>query len=79
MAEIRVRNLEEWVVEAFRLRARRNGHSLEGELRELLRQEALRRKNEIATEMLSLRDDLRKKDIFTDALAALHESRDGRA
>jgi len=36
MEELRVRKIEDWVVEEFRARAKRNGKRLEGELRELL-------------------------------------------
>ena len=78
MAEIRVRNLDEWVVEALRVRARRNGHSLVEEVRDLLRREAARRNAETAGELLHLRDELRTRHVFTDALGALAASRAGR-
>ena len=55
MTDVRVRNLEAWVVNSLRTRARANGRSLEGELRELLRQEALRPKEELAEELRHMR------------------------
>lgn len=78
MAEIRVRDLDEWVVEALRVRARRNGRSLVAEVRDLLRQEAARRNAETAGELVQLRDDLRARHVFTKALGAIVDSRAGR-
>jgi plasmid stability protein len=36
MADVRVRKLEDWVVNWFRVQAKRHGRSLEGELRQAL-------------------------------------------
>jgi antitoxin FitA len=79
MTEVRIRNVDEWVVESLRLRARANKKSLEGELRDLLRQEALRPKQELAEEFRRMRDELRNKyGTFSDSTAVIREMRDKR-
>jgi antitoxin FitA len=79
MTDVRVRNVDEWVVDALRTRARANRRSLEGELRELLRQEALRPKQELAAELRSMLDELRDRPrSFSDSAAIIREIRDER-
>lgn len=79
MSEVRIRNVDPWVVESLKLRARAHGNSLEGELRDLLRQEAMRPKEELADELRRMRDELRAKyGIFSDSAAVIREMRDER-
>jgi antitoxin FitA len=79
MTDVRVRDVDDWVVESLRLRARANKRSLEGELRELLRREALRPKEELADEFRRMRDELKEKHgTFTDSAAVIREMRDER-
>ena len=79
MTDVRVRNLDEWVVDALRTRACANRRSLEGELRELLRQEALRPKQELADELHTMLDELRHPPRpFSDSAAIIREMRDER-
>ena len=79
MTEVRIRNVDEWIVESLRTRARSKGNSLEGELRELLREEALRPKQELAGELRKMREELRKKyGTFSDSAALIREDRDAR-
>jgi antitoxin FitA len=79
MTEVRIRNVDEWVVESLRLRARANKKSLEGELRDLLRQEALRPKLELGDELRRMRGELREKHgTFPDSTAVIREMRDKR-
>jgi plasmid stability protein len=79
MKEIRVRTLDDWVVESLRLRARSNGQSLEGALRELLRQEAMRPKLELADQLRQMRDHIRSKyGTLSDSAALIREDRDAR-
>jgi plasmid stability protein len=79
MTEIRIRDVDEWIVESLRARARSKGHSLEGELRELLREEALRPKRELAGRLREMRAKLRKKyGTFSDSAALIREDRDTR-
>jgi plasmid stability protein len=79
MTEVRIRNVDEWVVESIRARARATGRSLEATLRELLRQEALRPKQALADELRRMRGELRQKyGTFTDSAALVREDRDER-
>ncbi len=79
MTELRIRKVDDWVVESLRLRARSKGQSLEGALRELLRQEAMRPKLELANELRQMREELRKKyGTFSDSTVLIREDRDAR-
>lgn len=79
MTELRIRNVDEWVVESLRLRARSKGQSLEGALREWLSQEALRPKLELANDLRQMREQLRKKyGSFSDSTALIRKDRDAR-
>jgi plasmid stability protein len=79
MTEVRIRNVDDWVVESLRLRARSKGQSLEGALRDLLRQEAMRPKLELADQLREMREELRKKyGTFSDSAALIREDRDSR-
>ena len=79
MTEVRIRNVDDWIVESLRLRARSQGQSLEGALRDLLHQEAMRPKLELANEFRQMRDELRKKyGTFSDSTALIREDRDSR-
>ena len=51
MTDVRVRNLDDWVVEWHRHQAKLEGRSLEGELRRLITESALAKKRAIADEM----------------------------
>ena len=76
MTEVRIRNVDEWVVESLRLRARADGNTLEGELRDLLRQEALRPKQELAEELRRMRGELQAKHgALSDSTAIIREMR----
>ncbi len=79
MAEVRVRNLEDWVVGWFRSQAKAHGQSLEGELRQALKELAAKRKQEIADE---LRADLKALEArygtFSDSAVLIREDRDTR-
>jgi plasmid stability protein len=79
MAEVRVRNLDSWVVAWFRAQAKHHGKSLEGELRRVLTEAALAKKRAIADEMRSHLDVLRKKyGTFSDSAIGIREDRDAR-
>ena len=79
MAEVRVRKLESWVVAWFRSQAKKHGQSLEGELRETLKDVVLTRKRMTADQ---LRADLKafqeKYGAFSDSAALIREDRDAR-
>ena len=77
MAQIHVRNLDDWIVASFRERAQRNGRSLEAELREALRDEALRSRRRIAGELKTLRDRMEEQyGPLADTTAVLRQMRD---
>jgi plasmid stability protein len=77
MSQVRVRNLEDWVVEAFKARAKRQGQSVEAMLRELLRVEASRPKMELAAELERLREAQRDKyGTFTDSTPLIRAERE---
>jgi antitoxin FitA len=79
MAEIRVRKLEEWVVDALRARAKRHGQSLEGELRRLLCDEAKRPRFEAAERATALRAAIAQEHgLLPDSAASIREDRDAR-
>jgi len=80
MTEVRIRNVDDWVVAFHRRFAKLEGRSLEGELRQVLTDAALRRKREIAAD---LRADLHaleeKHGLFSDSAKIIREMRDTRA
>jgi antitoxin FitA len=79
MTDVRIRNVDPWVLESLRLRARENGNSLEAELREMLCKEAMRPKQELAEELRRMRAELREKyGTFSDSAALIREDRDAR-
>jgi plasmid stability protein len=79
MTDVRIRNVDPWILDSLRLRARENGNSLEGELRTLLRTEAMRPKLELAEELHHMRGELREKyGTFSDSTAIIREDRDAR-
>jgi plasmid stability protein len=79
MTDVRVRNVDPWVVDSLRTRARANKRSLEGELRELLRREAMLPKQELAAELRGMLDELRDRPgAFSDSAAIIREMRDER-
>jgi plasmid stability protein len=79
MTEVRVRNVDNWIVESLRLRAKANGKSLEAALRELLREEAMRPKRELRNELHRMRDVLSEKyGSFSDSATLIREDRDSR-
>jgi plasmid stability protein len=77
MAQIHVRNLEDWIVSSLRERAQHNGRSLEAELREVLRDEALRPRRRIAAELKELRETMHQQHgPMEDTTAILRQIRD---
>ena len=77
MATLTIRNLDDEVVERLKAKAKDNGRSLEGELRELLKQAADRKTRE---ELLAAADRIAAmtpKDVKqTDSAELIREDRD---
>lgn len=79
MTDVRIRNVDDWVVEELHKQARLKKQSLEKTLRELLAQEASRPRQELAVKLREMREELRNKyGTFSDSTALLREERDAR-
>jgi hypothetical protein len=79
MTDLRIRKLDEWVVAALKVRAKRKGHSLEAELRETLQGDVMREKRAIVAEHQEMLKQLRDKyGTFSDSVFLLREERDTR-
>lgn len=79
MSEVRIRQLEEWVASALKARARRHDHSLEEELRIVLRDDVLREKKALAARASARLEKLRQKyGTFSDSAALIREDRNTR-
>jgi plasmid stability protein len=77
MAQIHVRNLEDWIVNSLRERAQHNGRSLVAELRQVLRDEALRSRRRIAAELKELRETMHEQHgPMADTTAIIRQMRD---
>jgi plasmid stability protein len=78
MAEVRVRNLENWVVESMKSRAKRNGHSLEAELREMLTNSVQNERQKLIEKSQKLRDEMKKIcGKLPDSTGFIRNMRDG--
>ena len=79
MADIKVRGVPDWVIEAFRSSALATGHSLEEELRSLLTQVAHERRREFLTDADAFRQQLRTRyGQLSDSTAGIVEDREQR-
>jgi hypothetical protein len=79
MSEVRVRNLEPWVVEFLRDQARHAGCSLEGYLRGRLRQEAMRKRLEWAARLKARQEEFRQKyGVLSDSAELIRQDREER-
>jgi plasmid stability protein len=77
--DVRVRNVDDWVVEWHCHRARPEGRSLEGDLRQILTDAALAQKRAITAEMRTGIQELRAAyGTFSDIAAIIREIRDER-
>jgi plasmid stability protein len=79
MADVKVRNLPDWVVASFRNKAQHEGRSLEEELRMLLTGEAMKRRQETISKLKKFRDKMRKKyGELSDSTPGIREDRQAR-
>ena len=77
MADIPVRNFDDEIVAQLKDRAKIHGRSLEGELREALRDLAMRPRQESVAEAARLRDAIRAKSgVLSDSARYIREDRD---
>lgn len=79
MGDLRIRDVDETIVLEFKARARRHGHTLGEELRELLAGEAVRPRREAADRLRALRESVRQKHgLLPDSTPLVREMRDAR-
>ncbi|WP_422929685.1 FitA-like ribbon-helix-helix domain-containing protein [Singulisphaera sp. PoT] len=79
MKEVRIRNVDDWVVEWLRTQAKREGKTLEGELRQILTDSALAGKRALAAELRDGLDEFRSQGrVFADSARLIREDRDTR-
>lgn len=79
MKELRIRNVDDWVVEWHRTQAKRDGKSLESELREILTENALASKRALADELRAGLDEFRSQGrVFSDSTKLIRDDRDAR-
>ncbi len=79
MADVKIRKLEEWVVESFRAQARKAGHSLEAELRQFLTEAARQRRQQVIDEIKAFNEQLRAKyGEMSDSTPLIREDRESR-
>lgn len=79
MADVKIRKLDDRVVEYFKARAVRAGHSLEEELRRYLGEAALRRRQEAIRRADENREALfRKYGVMPDSVELIRDEREER-
>lgn len=79
MSELRVRNMDGWVIAELKAQARASGKSLEESLREHLRTLALRPRQQMAERARSLREAIAQEcGVLPDSAASIREDRDAR-
>ena len=79
MSELRVRNVEDWVIAELKAQAKGNGRSLEAELRDRLCEIALRPRKEMADRAARLRNQIAEQHgVLPDSAVSLREERDAR-
>ncbi len=71
--------MDEWVIAELKAQAKAHGHSLEAELREQLRELALRPRREMAERAARLRNAIAQEHgLLPDSAASIREDRDAR-
>jgi plasmid stability protein len=71
--------MEDWVIVELKAQAKAHGHSLEAELRERLREIALRPRREMAERAARLRQAIAQEHgMLPDSAEAIREDRDAR-
>lgn len=79
MSELRVRNMDDWVIAELKAQAKAHGRSLEAELRDGLRELALRPRQSMVERAAQLRQAIASEHgLLPDSAAAIREERDAR-
>jgi plasmid stability protein len=77
MAEVKIRNLDDWVLASHRTRAKAAGRSVEEELRHVLTESALAVRREWAEKLRKLHEEqVAKYGILEDSTPGIREDRD---
>ena len=77
MTELRIRNIEDWIVEMHRHNAKLHDQTLESELRQVLLGAALSKRQQIAKEIESDLESLRTKyGVFPSSIESIRETRE---
>ncbi|HEY7336713.1 MAG TPA: hypothetical protein VH639_17600 [Bryobacteraceae bacterium] len=61
MGDVKIRNLPDWVVARFKIEAEHKGTSLEEELRSLITEQAVQRREELIRRVKAHQDQMRKQ------------------
>jgi plasmid stability protein len=79
MAEVRIRNLPDDIKMMLKEEAARQGQNLEAYLREVLSEQALRKRRAWADQLRAMRQELFEKyGMFSDSAVLIREERDER-
>jgi len=79
MAEVHVRKMEDWVVDALRARARRHHRSLEAEVRQLLHDEVTDTRKRLVDQLeRGLNGMEARHGLLPDSAAGIRADRDAR-
>jgi plasmid stability protein len=77
--EIRVRNVDPWVISFLRDEAEHAGHSLAEHVRQYLRDAALKRRNDWAAELAAGREEIQKAyGVLSDSTEGIRRDREER-
>ena len=77
MADVKIRNLPDWVVDRFKMQAEHEGKSLEQKLRDLITQEAARDREQLLRKVKAFQNKLRKKyGELSDSTPGIRADRD---
>ena len=77
MAEVKIRNLDDWVLASYRARAQSAGRSVEEELRHVLTEAALAARREWAEKLRQLHAEMEAKyGVLEDSTPGIREERD---
>ena len=79
MPELRIRNIDEWIVETFKSLARINGRSMEAEIKNVLMRQALGSRQQLGNELAALSGEIQQKyGLLSDSARLIREDRDSR-
>jgi plasmid stability protein len=76
MSELRIRNMDDWVIAELKAQAKAHGHSLEAELREQLHEITRRPRREMAERAARLREAIAQEHgLLPDSAPSTREQR----